>query len=152
MLGYNTRMPATGSPSLGSACIVLRLVLGAIMIPHGMQKLFGAFGGPGLGGTASFFAGIGLVPGPFWAWVAGLVEFAGGICLVLGLLTRFVAFLLAVQMATAVLKVHAPRFFVSDGGMEFALALAAMAVAVLLLGGGPLAVDRLLGIERRRDA
>lgn len=141
-------MAAWGSGSLGVACLVLRLVLGLIMIPHGMQKLFGVFGGPGLAATAGFFAEIGLTPGGFWAWVAALVEFGGGILLIVGLLTRVAAFLLAVQMATAILKVHVPRFFVSEGGMEFALALTAMAVAVLLLGGGPLSLDRTIGLER----
>lgn len=141
-------MPARGSASLGIACLVLRLVLGLIMIPHGMQKLFGAFGGPGLAQTAASFSSIGLSPGGFWAWVVGLVEFGGGICLVVGFLTRLTAFLLAVQMAVAVLKVHVPKFFVSDGGMEFALALAAMAFAVALLGSGPLSVDRAIGLDR----
>ncbi|MBI4610743.1 MAG: DoxX family protein [Candidatus Rokubacteria bacterium] len=144
-------MSSQRSASLGTACLVLRLVLGVIMVPHGMQKLFAAFGGPGLGPTADFFVKIGLVPGLFWAWVAGLVEFAGGICLVVGFLTRVAAFLVAVQMATAVLKVHVPGFFVDRGGMEFALALGALAVAVLLLGGGPLSVDRAIGIERKGD-
>lgn len=141
-------MAARGSVSVGAASLVLRLVLGLIMIPHGMQKLFGAFGGPGLEATARFFAKIGLTPGGFWAWVAALVEFGGGILLLLGLLTRVAAFLLAVEMATAILKVHAPKFFVEEGGMEYALARAALAVAVLLLGAGPLSVDRSIGLER----
>lgn len=141
-------MAAPGSVSLGIACVVLRVVLGLIMIPHGMQKLFGVFGGPGLEGTAAFFAKIGLTPGGFWAWVAALVEFGGGILLVIGFLTRVAAFFLAVQMCVAILKVHVPKFFASEGGMEFALALAAMAVAVVLLGGGPLSVDRSIGLEK----
>ena len=141
-------MPAPGSVSLGIGCVVLRVVLGLIVIPHGMQKLFGAFAGPGLEETAAFFATIGLTPGGFWAWVAALVEFGGGILLIIGLLTRAAAFLLAIQMSVAILKVHVPKFFVSEGGMEFALALAALAVGVLLLGAGPLSVDRSIGLER----
>lgn len=141
-------MAAPGSVSLGIAALVLRVVLGLIMIPHGMQKLFGVFGGPGLDETAAFFAKIGLTPGGFWAWVAALVEFGGGILLVIGFLTRGAAFFLAVEMCVAILKVHVPKFFVSEGGMEFALALAAMAAAVVLLGGGPLSVDRSIGLEK----
>lgn len=141
-------MAAPGSVALGIAALVLRVVLGLIMIPHGMQKLFGVFGGPGLDETAAFFAKIGLTPGGFWAWVAALVEFGGGILLVIGFLTRGAAFFLAVQMCVAILKVHVPKFFVSEGGMEFALALAAMAAAVVLLGGGPLSVDRSIGLEK----
>lgn len=138
-------MPGT---AVGVASLVLRVVLGVIMIPHGMQKLFGAFNGPGLEGTAASFANLGLTPAGFWAWVAALVEFGGGLLLLAGFLTRLVGFLVAVQMATAVVKVHAPRFFVSEGGMEFVLALAAMGVCVLLLGAGPLSVDRSIGLER----
>ncbi len=141
-------MAAPGSVSLGGACLVLRLVLGLIMIPHGLQTLFGAFGGPGLAGTAGFLAKLGLAPGPVWAWVASLPEFGGGILLLIGLLTRVVAFLLAVEMLTAILKVHVPKFFVAEGGMESPLALAGLAVALLLLGGGPLSVDRAIGLER----
>jgi len=141
-------MAARGPVSVSIACLVLRLSLGFIMIPHGMQKLFGAFGGPGLEDTASFLAKIGLTPGGFWAWVAVLVEFGGGIFLLVGFLTRVVAFLVATEMAVAILKVNAPRFFVSQGGMEFSLAVAVMAVAVVLLGSGPLSVDRAIGLER----
>lgn len=138
-------MPGT---AVGVASLVLRVILGVIMIPHGMQKLFGAFNGPGLEGTAASFANLRLTPAGFWAWVAALVEFGGGLLLLAGFLTRLVGFLVAVQMATAVVKVHAPRFFVSEGGMEFVLALAAMGVCVLLLGAGPLSVDRSIGLER----
>jgi len=141
-------VPAPGSVSLGIGCLVLRVVLGLIMIPHGMQKLFGVFGGPGLEGTAASFAKIGLAPGSFWAWVAALVEFGGGILLLIGLLARVAALFVAIEMCVAILKVHVPNFFVSEGGMEFALALAAMAVAVALLGGGPLSVDRSIGLEK----
>lgn len=141
-------MPAPGSAALGVACLVLRVVLGLIMILHGAQKLFGAFDGPGLDGTAAFFAQIGLIPGGFWAWVGALVELGGGILLLIGLLARVAAFFVAVQMCVAILKVHVPKFFVSEGGMEFALALAAMAVAVFLLGGGPLSLDRFMGLEK----
>ncbi len=142
-------MSAQGSLAVGIACLVLRVVLGVIMIPHGMQKLFGAFGGPGLEKTAAFFSSVGLNPGSLWAWVAALVELGGGIFLVIGFLTRVAAFLVAVEMATAILKVHAPKFFVSGGGMEFALALAAVATGVLILGGGPFSVDRVFGLEGR---
>ena len=143
-------MSAPGSLTVAIACLVLRVVLGVIMIPHGMQKLFGAFGGPGLEKTAAFFSSVGLTPGSFWAWVAALVELGGGIFLVIGLLTRVAAFLVAVEMATAILKVHAPKFFVSGGGMEFALALAAVAASVLILGGGDFSVDRVFGLEGGR--
>lgn len=143
-------MPPRGSVSVRIACLVLRLTLGVIMIPHGMQKLFGAFGGSGLEGTANFFAKIGLTPGNFWARVAALVEFGGGLFLLVGFLTRLAALLVAVEMATAILKVHVPKFFVSQGGMEFPMAVAVVAIAVALVlpGAGPLSVDHAIGLER----
>jgi hypothetical protein len=60
------------------ASLPLRLVLGALFLMHGSQKLFGVFGGPGLSGTAASMASLGVTPGLFWAWVAGLVELIGG--------------------------------------------------------------------------
>jgi putative oxidoreductase len=134
----------------GIGLVVLRVTLGVIIVPHGMQKLFGLFGGGGIEGTAASFQRIGLLPAHFWAWVAALVEFGGGLFLIAGLLTRVAAFLLTAQMVTAIIKVHLSKFFVSDGGMEFALALAAMSLAVTLLGPGPLAADRVIGLEGRR--
>src|SRR5215216_4629914 len=70
---------------------LLRIALGAVLIPHGMQKLFGAFGGMGLTNNAALFERLGYTPGMFWGTLVGCTELVGGILLVLGLFTRFAA-------------------------------------------------------------
>jgi putative oxidoreductase len=70
---------------------ILRIGLGAVLIPHGMQKLFGAFGGMGLTNNAALFERLGYTPGMFWGTLVGCTELVGGILLVLGLFTRFAA-------------------------------------------------------------
>jgi putative oxidoreductase len=66
--------------------LILRLVVGLVFMAHGSQKLFGWFGGPGLGGTAQFFQSLGLRPTHVWAAIAGLAEFVGGALTALGFL------------------------------------------------------------------
>ncbi|MBK8859239.1 MAG: DoxX family protein [Opitutaceae bacterium] len=121
--------------------VALRLVLGLVMAAHGAQKLFGWFGGYGLQGTAGFFADkLGLTPGIFWATLAGSGEFFGGLLLILGLATRFAALNTAVVMLVAIITVHNSAFFM-PAGMEFALSLLAMSVALVVSGGGALSAD-----------
>ena len=124
--------------------VALRLVLGLVMAAHGAQKLFGWFGGYGLQGTAGFFADkLGLTPGIFWATLAGSGEFFGGLLLILGLATRFAALNTAVVMLVAIITVHNSAFFMPTG-MEFALSLLAMSVALVVSGGGALSADSAL--------
>jgi putative oxidoreductase len=126
------------------APLVLRIVAGVIFLMHGAQKLFGAFGGSGIDGTAQFFEQAGIAPGLFWAWIAGLVEFFGGLALLLGALTRFAALLLAVQMLVAIFAVHLQHGFFLPQGFEYALALFGICVTLLLSSAGELAIDRYL--------
>ena len=70
---------------------ILRIALGGVLIPHGMQKLFGMFGGMGFTGNAALFERLGYTPGIFWGTLVGCTEFIGGILLVIGLFTRFAA-------------------------------------------------------------
>jgi len=128
---------------LGS--LALRIPLGIIFMAHGSQKLFSWFGGYGLEGTGQWMASIGLEPGYLMALLAGSVEFFGGIALLLGLLTRPAAALLAFTMVVAIFSAHATNgLFMSNNGYEFALALLAGSLALLLQGGGRVAVDRWL--------
>ncbi len=121
--------------------VALRLVLGFTMAAHGAQKLFGWFGGYGLQGTAGFFAEqLGMKPGIFWAALAGSGEFFGGLLLILGLATRFAALNTAIVMLVAIVTVHSSAFFL-PAGMEFALSLLAMSVALVISGGGALSAD-----------
>ena len=126
---------------------LLRVATGLLLMPHGAQKLFGAFGGHGLSGTGQFFESIGYSPGLLWAMVAGSVEFFGGLALALGFATRIVAALAFVLLVNAFLF-HLPNGpFVGSGGFELALLWAAAALVFAVRGGGHLSVDRALGRE-----
>ena len=127
----------------------LRVCVGAVFVAHGAQKLFGAWGGPGLDGTTSYFASLGLAPAYPLAAVTALTEFAGGMLLLLGWLTRWVALALALEMVVAVYKVHyANGFFLNWGltpghghGFEFNLVLIGGLVCLMLTGPGALSLD-----------
>ena len=133
--------------------LVLRLVLGVIFIGHGAQKLFGSFGGPELKGTAQGFEQIGLRPGRLMALMAGLAELVGGILVAVGFLTPLAALALIAVMVVAVLTVHLRNgFFAQNGGYEFNLALAGMALTLLLAGAGALSLDSVLGVPTLASA
>src|SRR5437764_14776258 len=85
---------------------ILRLVIGLLFVGHGAQKLFGAFGGHGLKGTAGFFEQIGLKPGHIHATSAGILEFGGGLLIALGLFTPIGSAALIAVMAAALVTVH----------------------------------------------
>jgi putative oxidoreductase len=120
---------------------VLRLAIGAVFVAHGAQKLFGIWGGGGLTATAGFFSQLGLTPAYPLAVLVALVEFVGGALLILGALTPFAAFVLAINMAVAIWKVHAVHGFFLPAGYEYAMALLGGLVALMLTGPGALSVD-----------
>ena len=127
------------------APLVLRLPLGIIFAAHGAQKLFGWFGGYGLQGTGQWMASIGIEPGVIMAALAGSAEFFGGLALILGVLVRPSAVVLAITMLVAILSVHIGNgLFMSNNGYEFGLALLAGAVSLLFSGAGRVSVDGLI--------
>ncbi|SLN61770.1 DoxX family protein [Oceanibacterium hippocampi] len=129
------------------APLLVRVVTGALLIPHGAQKLFGWFGGYGLEGTGQYFASIGFEPGIVFAALVGLLEFFGGIALILGLLTRPVAAAVVVFMAVA-FTIHLPNGYAwNSAGFEMPLFWGLMALAVLFQGGGRFSLDRVIGRE-----
>ncbi|MEZ4679912.1 MAG: DoxX family protein [Caldilineaceae bacterium] len=128
------------------ALLILRVVIGLIVMAHGAQKIFGVWGGPGMAGFTGWLASMRLKPASLWAWLAALAEFGGGILLALGLLTPLGALGIAATMLMAILSAHWPKFFSSNGGMEFSLTLLAAAVALLLAGPGVYSLDAALGI------
>jgi putative oxidoreductase len=118
--------------------LVLRLVLGITFMLHGAQKLFGMFGGPGIGGFAESVARLGL-PGPpaLWAYLAAGSEFFGGLAVLLGVLTEFGAAAIAATMIVAIWKVHGPNgFFSTQRGYEYNLMILAVCAALILAGPG----------------
>lgn len=133
------------------ALLVLRLALGVIFLMHGSQKVLGLFGGEGLAATVqNFQAHLGIPP--VFGYIASFTEFLGGIALILGLLTRVAALGIAILMTVATAKVHlASGFFLNwsceaakGHGFEYSLALFAMALALVLTGGGAWSVDQKL--------
>lgn len=125
--------------------LVLRIPVGIIFIAHGAQKLFGWFGGHGLAGTGQWMESIGLAPGYLMALLAGSAEVFGGLALVLGLLVRPAAAVLAFTMLVGIFSVHIDKgLFVANNGYEFGLALAAVAVSLVVSGAGRASVDAAL--------
>jgi len=130
--------------------VPLRLSLGAIFLGHGAQKVFGSFSGPGWNKWLSFSQ---FAPFPFmrpaWLWLAAaaLGELVGGALVLLGLLTRVGAFLIACSMLVAIIGIHWPAFF-APAGMELAVASLGGALALLIGGGGQASIDRMLSGRR----
>lgn len=129
---------------------ILRVALALVLFPHGAQKLLGWFGGYGWSGTMGFLTGkIGL-PAPIAALVI-LIESLGPVFLLLGLLTRPVALGVIAIMLGAIATVHAPNGFFMNWsgaqageGFEYHLLVIAMALVLLVSGGGSLSADRRL--------
>ena len=126
----------------------LRVAAGAFLIPHGAQKLFGAFGGHGLTATGEFFATqLGFSNGFLAALAAGSIEVFGGLLLALGLLTRPVAAAIAVFLAVAASVHLGAGFFWTEGGWEYPALWAIVAAHFALRGGGRYSLDRAIGRE-----
>ncbi|MEL0628781.1 DoxX family protein [Psychromonas aquatilis] len=134
----------TGSQA-GYAALALRIPIAIIFIAHGSQKLFGLFGGYGLTGTGQFMESIGLAPGFLMALFAGSAEFFGGLLILIGLLTRPAAMVLAITMLVAIFTVHISNgLFLANNGYEFGLALFAASLSLAFSGAGRFAIDNLI--------
>ena len=124
----------------------LRLCVGTVFLLHGLQKLFGLWGGPGLTGTTSLLASWNLNPAYPLAILAGVAELGGGALLILGGLTRWVALGLLVEVVVAIWKVNYQNglFLTSAGGgpgAEYRLVLVGGLLCLALTGAGDLSVD-----------
>jgi len=126
---------------------LLRIAMGLILVPHGCQKLFGWFGGPDFARFTQIFEGIGYKPGAFWVAVVALTELVGGICLALGLFTRFVALAIALFMINAIYFTSAKGFFWTQQGSEFSILIFFVALVFLFRGGGEYSLDKWMGRE-----
>ena len=130
----------------GTGLAVLRVVVGIVFLMHGGQKLF-IYGFHNVGG---FMQQLGIPLPQVAGVVVTLVEFLGGLALLLGLFTRWAALLIACDMLVAVAVVHLRGGFFLPKGFEYALTLLAASIALALTGPGAAALDTLLG--RRRAA
>ena len=125
--------------------IPIRIALAAAMIAHGGQKVLGVWGGSGFKAFTSGEAPYAFMK-PTWLWLgaAALSELVGGIFVGLGFLTRVGAFFIMCTMLTAV-TIHWPNgFFGSNKGYEYPMTLLAMALALLIAGGGQASIDKAL--------
>jgi putative oxidoreductase len=118
-----------------AALLILRVVLGIIMLYHGWPKV------TDLGGTIEGFTGMGIPIPPLAALISTVAEVGGGLLLLLGALTDVAGLLVAIDMLGAITFVHAKNGFkVNEGGVEWPLALLAMALAIALAGPGRFSV------------
>jgi putative oxidoreductase len=127
--------------------LIIRLAVGLTLAAHGAQKLFGWFGGGGLGGIAQMFEKVGLRPGRAFALIAGLAETCGGLLLAVGLITPAASAAILANMMVAAAVVHLRNgFFAHQGGWEYNLVLAASALGVAFAGPGAFSLDAVLGM------
>ncbi len=132
---------ATYAMRIDTALVIVRLVLGVIFIAHGSQKLFGAFSGPGLSTWIGMVGHVG--------YLVAIGEFFGGIGIIAGFLSRFSSAAIIMIMMGAIVWVHAKNgFFAGDNGFEYPLALIGLAVPILVLGPGRLALVRVLPLPK----
>jgi putative oxidoreductase len=133
------------------ALLILRLTVGLLLAGHGAQKLFGWFGGHGLQGTSGWLASIGFRPARFWGLVVGLCEFGGGLLFALGLFSPLGSLGIAASMLTAIAKVHWPKIWVTEGGLELPLVDLVVVIAVGAAGPGAISLDGVFGTALPRS-
>ena len=130
---------------LDAGLAVLRIITGTVFLAHGAQKLFLM----GLGGVSGGFASLGVPIPAITGPLVSMLEFFGGIALILGLLTRLVAIGTAIEMLGAIFLVHLAGGFFVPKGVEFPLMLCAASVSLALTGAGAYSLDAALA--RRRN-
>jgi putative oxidoreductase len=140
------------------SALVLRIAAGLIFLPHGWTKVFGA---NGVAAFAQDLPGYGIPS--FLGWIAAYAECFGAMLLIVGLLTRVDAFLLACTMAVAAFVVQlpdalndvapgTPKLFAALRGIELPLALCAICTAIVLLGPGRISLDHLIRTRLRKNS
>ncbi|MFC4023350.1 DoxX family protein [Oceanobacillus longus] len=124
--------------------VILRIVLGLTFFIHGLDKFQG-----GISNTVGYFDSLGI-PG-FLAYAVALIELIGGIAIILGIGTKFVALLFAVVMVGAIFTAKLPAGFLGNGqgaGYELDLALLAISIYLILADRNPLSLDRIIANKK----
>jgi putative oxidoreductase len=144
---------ATVTTDRSAVPTLLRLVLGLVILPHGLQKTAGWFGGYGFDATMGYFGSIGI-PALF-GFLAIAAESAGAIALIAGIGTRIAAFGVLSVMSVAALLQHRAYFFMNwsgqqaGEGFEYHLLAGVIALAVMIAGAGRWSVDRAIAARVR---
>ncbi len=132
------------------APLVLRLVLAAVFIPHGCQKMLGLFGGHGFSATMQMFTENMHIPAVL-AFLVICTEFFGPMLLVLGFLSRLASLAIFILMSVAVATIHVHNGFFMNWsgqqkgeGFEYHLLVMAITVALMIAGSGKWSLDRLI--------
>jgi putative oxidoreductase len=142
----NEQASRTDRTAVDVSLLIVRVIVGIIFMMHGSQKLFGAFGGPGLDGiTAAPPDGMGLLGYP-----VTIGEFFGGFGLVVGFLTRFSTASLIVIMLGAIVMVHGKNGFFAPTGCEYNLALIGLLLPILIAGPGRFSIGRFLPLPKSK--
>jgi len=124
----------------GLGALIMRLVLGVIMVSHGYTKIIPT------GALYTFSHTVGRMHLPVsLGYVAAFTEFFGGMLLIVGLLTRLAAFMVAIEMAVAIIKVHLHGGLLGPNSFAFPLACFALALMLVFSGCGWLGLDDFVG-------
>lgn len=128
--------------------LLLRVVVGSLLVGHGVQKLFGWLKGLGIGPTAAFMRTLRYRSGRVAAIVAGVVEALCGILILVGLFMPVAAAGIIGSMLNAIVTVHLRHgLWNATGGMELPLLYAVVAASLAFTGPGAYSLDELLGLE-----
>ena len=134
--------------TMSIALLVLRVAVGLTLAGHGVQKLFGWFGGPGLIRLKQGIEKQGFRPVWLWVILAIVGEVGGGLSVALGFLTPLGAAGILGAMAIATFKSHWKNgFWLNKGGYEYSLVLLIVSIALGLIGPGSYSLDTLFGIN-----
>jgi putative oxidoreductase len=140
-------LPVSDTDAVSLALLALRVVVGVVMVAHGVNHIVG---GGRIAGTARWFASLGMRPGPFHAWLASLTEIGAGALLVLGLFTPFAAAAVVGTMAVAWTINHRGNgFFIfrPGEGWEYVMVLCVVGAVIGALGPGEWSLDHVVGLD-----